>query len=107
MLLPSTKHVVMFACSHALLMLGLFAFGFDLSAVDGVEPPRVKQLAMMAAGVLMLPGRLLWTAWASKNLPNGVQWLLLVANSALWGFLIAAVVSSVKRLTHPRPIPRV
>lgn len=101
--MPATKQVVIIACGHALLIAGLFAFGFDLSSVDGIEPPRAKQLAMMAVGVLMLPGRLLWTRWATENLSNALSWLLMVANSVLWGFLIAAVVSSVRRLTRTEP----
>jgi hypothetical protein len=86
------KYLVIFACLHALVAIGLFAYGFDLSAVDGVEPSRAKQFAFTAAGVLMLPGRLIWTEWASKNLPNVLEWFLLIANSILWGAVIATVV---------------
>jgi hypothetical protein len=89
--MPRVKHVVLFACVHAVLTIGLFAYGFDLSAVDGIEPPRVKELAFAASGVLLLPGRLLWTHWASKNLRIALELLLFLANSALWGFLVAAV----------------
>lgn len=89
---PRVKHLALLGCIHALVTLGLFLYGFDLSAIDGVETPRIKDLAFTAAGALMLPGRLLWTNWASKNLPNALEWILFVANSGLWGFLIAAVV---------------
>ncbi len=27
----------------------------------------------------------LWTSWASKNLPNLVEWLVFMGNSVLWG----------------------
>jgi hypothetical protein len=89
MRLPRAKHLVLFACIHAVLMMGLLAYGFDLSAVDGVEPPRRTQIAWAAAGVLMFPVRLLFMEW---DPPNALQWLLLIANSTLWGYLIATVV---------------
>jgi hypothetical protein len=78
--MPRAKHLVLFGCIHALLM------------IDGIEPTRGKQIAMTAVGVLMLPARLLQTEWAGENFPTALQWLLLIANSALWGYVIAAVV---------------
>ena len=86
--MPRAKHLVLFACIHALLMLGLFAYGFDLSAVDGIEPTVDRQIAFTAAGVLMFPARLLFMPW---ELP-ALQLLLLAANSILWGYVIATVV---------------
>jgi hypothetical protein len=41
--------------------------------------------ALKAADVLMLPLALDWGPWASSHLRNALQWLLFVANSALWG----------------------
>jgi len=81
----------MFACIHFVVTFGLFFYGFDLSAIDGIESPRSKVLAMTVVQTLMLPGYLLWTPWASKNLPNAFQWLLEISNSLLWGVFIAAV----------------
>jgi hypothetical protein len=89
--MPRAKNLVLFGCIHAFLMIGLFTYGFDLSAVDGMEPTPGKQIAMTAVGVLMLPARLLRTGWAGEN-ENAFQWLLLIANSTLWGCVIAAVV---------------
>ena len=46
--------------------------------------------AGIAADVLALPGYVLWTTGASKNLPNALEWLLFLANSALWGLVLSA-----------------
>ena len=56
----------------------------------------------MLADVLMMPGLLLWTPWASKNLPNAVEWLLFVGNSAVWGFLISTIVGLVATRRRPK-----
>jgi hypothetical protein len=43
---------------------------------DNPELPQtfVESAAEGAANVLMLPARLLWTSWASRNLPNFLEW---------------------------------
>lgn len=44
------------------------------------------------AGVLMMPGLLVWTYWMSKNMPDFIEWGLFLANSALWSFGAAFVI---------------
>jgi hypothetical protein len=89
------RRVVIFACIHAAVTVGLAIYSLDFSAIDGFEPRQGPRLAGMAAGVLASPGYLLWTSSASRNLPNALEWLLFIANSALWGLLISAVVRRV------------
>jgi hypothetical protein len=46
-----------------------------------------------AADVFMLPLTALWGPWAGSHLPNGLEWLLFAANSALWGAATAATMT--------------
>jgi hypothetical protein len=91
-MVPAVRRVAIIACIHAIVTLGLLAYCMDMSAVDGFKPPQSTRVAATAAHGLMLPGYLLWTSWASKNLPNSLEWLLFIANSGLWGFVISAAV---------------
>jgi hypothetical protein len=97
------KRVVLFACAHALVTLAL-SFYYTSAITEPVRPGSIPEIsdraavAGLAADILMLPGYLLWTPWASKNLPNFVEWLLFLANSAVWGLLISAVVGFSQRL---------
>jgi hypothetical protein len=94
---PRPKRVVLFAVAHALLTLAL-SFYYTSAMTEPVLPGNMREIsdrasyAGLAADILMFPGYLLWTPWASKNLPNVVEWLVFIANSALWGLVISAVV---------------
>lgn len=54
--------------------------------------------ARLAVDILRFPGYPLWTPWASKNLPNVMEWLLFLANSVVWGLVISALVGFCQRL---------
>lgn len=88
------RRVVLYACIHAVLTLGLgtYAMAGMLDRFDGFEMSQGAATAEVAASVLMMPGYLLWTSWASKNLPNSLEWMLFAANSALWGTVISALI---------------
>jgi hypothetical protein len=89
---PRPWRVVLFTCLHGAVTLGFLLYAMQgLARLDGFEAPHGAATAAIAADVLILPGYLLWTPWASKNLPNVVEWLLFVANSALWGFVISLI----------------
>jgi hypothetical protein len=85
------KLLVLFTCVHAMLALGtsLYAMAASSTRFDNPElpPAFAVSAAAIGANVLMSPGLLVWTSWASKNLSNGVEWLLFLANSASWGAL--------------------
>ena len=84
--------MVLFSCLHAVVALGLlgYATAGSLLRFDGFEALRGSMTAGIAADVLALPGYVLWTTGASKNLPNALEWLLFLANSALWGLVLSA-----------------
>ena len=91
------RRLLLFTGLHALLtlVLTLYAFSAGMAAFDCPElpPSRSAALAGRAANVLGLPLRLLWTPWASMHLPNTVEWLAFLANSALWGLGLTGVTS--------------
>jgi len=49
------------------------------------------------ANILIVPANYLWTSWASKNLPNSVEWILFLSNSLLWGYIVAFMYSKFKK----------
>jgi hypothetical protein len=100
---PRFKRVVLFACAHALVTLAL-SFYYTSAITEPVRPGSIPEIsdraaaAGLAADILMLPGYLLWTPWASKHLPNLVEWLLFLANSVVWGLLISAALALCYRI---------
>lgn len=58
---------------------------FDTEMPEGI----LERTAGAVAEVLMAPGRYLWTEWAGRNLPDFVEWSLLILNSLLWGYVLA------------------
>jgi hypothetical protein len=72
----------------------MVSFGASMRRFDDPNYPvsPVSDTLGDIVGILMLPGRLVWTSWMSKNMPNSIEWALFLANSALWGFGIAFVI---------------
>ena len=88
--------IVILATAVHLLLAGtslVYSYGATMARFDepGISPPLLENVAAVAATVLLLPVRLLWTSWASTNLPNIVEWLAFVANSVVWGLAVAGV----------------
>jgi hypothetical protein len=77
---------------------------------DNPDLPRMlgASVAQAMANTLTLPGRLLWTSWASRNLPNAIEWTLFIANSVLWSAVALAVTNAlVKRRRGAMAVGRV
>jgi hypothetical protein len=91
----NTKLLIAFACLHAVLALGAVVYAMAASSAqfDNPDLPRMfgAGIAHATANMLTLPGRLLWTSWASQNLPNAIEWALFIANSVLWGAVAVAL----------------
>ena len=92
----SMRPFVLFSVAHAVLTMGLLLYAFAGTPLDGDRWPGSK-LAGTAIQILMFPGVLLWTRWASENLPNAVELLLFAANSALWGLFAVLLLNSWRR----------
>ena len=84
--------LVLFTVIHGVVTLSCMTYAIAASSAsfDGptVPPGFAAGSAKAAVLVLTLPGRLVWTSWASQNLPNAVEWLLFIVNSAVWGAVV-------------------
>jgi len=98
-----TKRAVLFGFAHFLALIVCFSTAFTLSMerfdkVDENESA-VEFVAVSLTNILMTPGRYIWTPWASKNLHNSFEWMLFIANSALWGVILAYIYGRFKKPT--------
>ena len=88
----NTKLVLAIAFAHlvaSIVSIGV-AFQETMRVFDDpvAEVSSAGHLASGIGSVLILPAGWLWTSWASKTLPNAVEWLLVMFNSLLWGYVI-------------------
>jgi hypothetical protein len=94
---------IIFACMHGIvtaLCMG-YGMGLGLARFDHPELPGASESSAVAAvNILLLPGRLVWTSWASKNLPNVIENLLFVANSGLWSLVGVAALDFIFRASR-------
>jgi hypothetical protein len=99
----TTKITLSFSLIHFVILAVCFNFAFILGMdrfdAGITERSLIESVTETLTGVLSLPGRYLWTSWASKNLPNIFEWLLVVCNSLLWGFASAKIYTNVKKST--------
>ena len=97
---------ILFTCAHVVLTIStmLYAMTADSARFDNPDQPRAfgAGAAHAAANVLMLPGRLVWTSWASKNLPNSIEWLVLMGNSVVWAAATVGVTTWIFGHRHRR-----
>jgi len=64
----------------------LTSLGISMSRFESGEPfPSSIEPFSFFAGVLSLPGRLIWTRWMNENMPL-MEWPVFLANSLVWGF---------------------
>lgn len=97
------KRAVGFSIAHFLVLAVCFITAFTLSMErfdkGDVNESAVEYMTGSLANTLMAPVMYIWTSWASKNLHNAFEWILLIANSALWGVVLAYVFDKVKKAT--------
>jgi hypothetical protein len=91
---------------HATVALGLMMYAMGVGMARFDSPASDRKVAEIAASsvahVLMAPGYFIWTAWASKNLPNILERLLFIANSALWAAVGVAIITRTRRSVRVR-----
>jgi hypothetical protein len=89
----------LYTCAHGVITLVCFISSATVGFAEFDHLELERSVSAAAAGaiasVLLLPGRLVWTSWASKNLPNSLEWVLFIANSTLWGALGTAVTARI------------
>ena len=69
-----------------MLLIG-YSLGATLARFDNPTIPEsgAEKAVALAASALLWPGRVLWTAQASRSLPNAAEWIVFLLNSAVWG----------------------
>ena len=99
------RRFLLWTSAHALLTMCAIVYASAASSAnfDNPELPRsaTGRASAIAANTLMLPGSLVWTAWASRNLPNALEWLLFLANSSVCGLAVVGVSAMVPRRSLP------
>ena len=97
------KRAIGFGIAHFLVLVACYLTAFTLSMERfdkyDAKVSAVEYVTVSLTEILMSPGRYIWTSWASKNLHNVFEWMLLIANSALWGVALAYVFGKIKRAT--------
>ena len=98
-----TKRAVGFGIAHLLVLAACYSTAFTLGSErfdkGDANVSIVEYIAGSLTEILMSPGKYIWTSWASKNLHNAFEWMLLIANSALWCIALAYVFGKIKRAT--------
>jgi len=91
---------IVFSGVHAILTFALLLYGIHGSSLHfgGIEVPYDSVAAGKAALLLMSPGAMLWTKWASEHLPTAVEWVVFLGNSVLWGLFFSTVVEMARRM---------
>jgi len=86
---------------HCFLAFSCFAVSFDGTMARFDDPSYqlswYEKSASSLEDILWQPGMSLWTPWMSLNMPNAVEWVLVFANSALWGFGLLFLFQGVTR----------
>ena len=102
--------LALFTFAHLVVTLGciLLAFAETSAWFDNPQLPRrfYGRAAGMLAEVLTSPGRFVWELWAAaapgRSMPNTVEWLVFVSNSALWGVLMLIATTRLLRWRRAR-----
>ena len=96
-----TKRARGFGIAHFLVLTVCFltAFALSMERFDkgDAKESTAEYVAVSLTNILMAPGKYIWTPWASKNLHDAFEWLLVIANSALWGVTLAHVYGRIKK----------
>ena len=97
------KRAVGFGIAYFILVVVCYMAAFTLAMErfdeGDTNAGAMEYMATMLADVLMSPGKYIWTTWASKNLHDAFEWILFVANSALWGLVRANAVGKIRSAT--------
>ena len=97
------KRALGFGVAHFLVLSMCYvtavALRMDRFDKDDLNEGAAEYVAASLANILMAPGKYIWTPWASKNLHDAFEWLLIIANSALWGVALAYVYGRLRKTT--------
>ena len=72
-----------------------------MSAFDsGKDLPLIADVCEYSFVILAQPALSIWTSWMSKHMPDTVEWVVFLLNSALWGLALSLIW---RQVTHTKP----
>jgi len=97
------KTSIRFGFVHLTLLIACLLISYSLSMgrfdTGDMSESTTELITGVLTNILMSPGKYIWTPWASKNLHNIFEWLLLICNSGLWGATLAYLYEKIKKNT--------
>ena len=95
-----TKMTAVFSAVHFVVLITCFmtSFSLGMDRFDEADTGMgaVEYVAGSLTYILMYPAKLLWIPWASKNLPNILEWVLMIGNSFIWGSIMAYLFTRIR-----------
>ncbi len=92
------SQIVILTVIHIIMTIGsvMLSFGSGMESFDNqdYQPSMIGRTADHLAGILIQPAMSLWTPWMSKNMSNMLEWGFFIANSMLWGAVLAFLINA-------------
>ena len=104
------KRGILLSVIHLVITFSLFFWSFnktmeafdnpytEVSLIYSVIEPAIT----LMVNILMQPCLSVWTPWMSKHMPDLIEWVLVLLNSALWGFVLSAFWELINRRSKRR-----
>ena len=96
-----TKRTIVFSCIHftvlTICLITSFSLGMSRFDTGDMNESIIEIVTGAITNTLIVPANYLWTPWASKNLPDFIEWILFLSNSVLWGYVVAFTYSKIKK----------
>lgn len=67
-----------------------------MSSLDGSDPTSTELLMSKVSSILMQPGRQM-KGVIGITAGSGVEWILFLFNSAIWGFVVVGLIALLRR----------
>ena len=97
------KRTVIFALIHMVVLLGctyvFLILKTERTMKEGAVQSQLEFTTEMAVKVLSLPGRFVKNAWPAQMASEFLEWVVFIANSLVWGGLLAFVYTKVTSAT--------
>jgi len=95
------KKIIVISIAHLMILLASILISFT-SSMDRFDTgtKNISTLELITGTIskaLSFPGRHLWELVPKNNILNIFEWLILICNSALWGFVINYIYQYVKQ----------
>lgn len=97
------KRAVIFSFIHVtVLLLCMYVFlllATDRARTENAVQSRAESTFELVVKVLSTPGRLIKSVWPGKLASGFVEWVLFIANSLIWGGVLAVAYTKVRNAT--------